>query len=138
MPIMQIQEPISSLVVPALSRLQDDPQRYRSYFLKATKAVVFVGMPLVAFTAIASREILLILLGERWLGSVPIFQALIPAAFVGTMDMITGWSSFRAVPNGLDAETGGRQLSGRGRRLRLRPARRPLRVATPTAWLIAS
>lgn len=92
MPIMQIQEPISAVVVPALSRLQDDPKRYRGYFLKATKAVVFVGMPLVAFTAIASREILLLLLGERWLGAVPIFQALIPAAFVGTMDMITGWS----------------------------------------------
>lgn len=91
MPIMQIQEPISTVVVPALSRLQDDPQRYRSYFLKATMAVVFVGMPLVAFTAISSREILLILLGERWLGAVPIFQALIPAAFVGTLDMITGW-----------------------------------------------
>lgn len=92
LPIMQIQEPITSLVVPALSRLQDDPERYRSYFLKATKAVVFVGMPLVAFTAIASREILLLLLGERWLGAVPIFQAMIPAAFLGTMDMISGWA----------------------------------------------
>lgn len=91
LPIMQIQEPITSLVVPALSRLQDDPKRYRGYFLKATKAVVFVGMPLVAFTAIAAREILLLLLGERWLGAVPIFQALIPAAFIGTMDMVTGW-----------------------------------------------
>lgn len=91
LPIMQIQEPITSLVVPALSRLQDDPKRYRSYFLKATKAVVFVGMPLVSFTAISAREILLLLLGDRWLGAVPIFQALIPAAFIGTMDMVTGW-----------------------------------------------
>lgn len=91
LPIMQIQEPIASLVVPALSRLQDDPKRYRGYFLKATQAVVFVGMPLVAFTALGARDILLLLLGERWLGSVPIFQAMIPAAFVGTMDMITRW-----------------------------------------------
>lgn len=91
LPIMQIQEPIASLVVPALSRLQDDPKRYRNYFLKATQAVVFVGMPLVAFTALAARETLLLLLGERWLGAVPIFQAMIPAAFVGTMDMITRW-----------------------------------------------
>lgn len=91
LPIIQIQHPISDVVVPALSRLQDDPERYRSYFLKATKAVVFVGMPLVAFTAIATREIVLLLLGERWLGAVAIFQALIPAAFFGTTDMISGW-----------------------------------------------
>lgn len=92
LPIMQIQEPLASLVVPALSRLQDDPKRFRGYFLKATMAVVFVGMPLVAFTAVAAREILLLLLGERWLGTVPIFQAMIPAAFLGTMDMICGWA----------------------------------------------
>jgi len=91
LPIMQIQEPISALIIPALSRLQDDPKRYRGYFLKTTKAVVFVGMPLVAFTAIAAREIILLLLGRQWLGAIPIFQALIPAAFVGTTDMITGW-----------------------------------------------
>lgn len=91
LPIMQIQDPISSLIIPALSRIQDDRERYRDYFLKATMAVVFVGMPLVAFTAIASREILLLLLGDRWIGAVPIFQALIPAAFVGTTDMISGW-----------------------------------------------
>lgn len=91
LPIMQIQDPLTSLVVPALSRLQDDQDRYRSYFLKAVTAVVFVGMPLVALTAIASREIILLVLGARWLGSVPIFQALIPAAFLGTTDMIAGW-----------------------------------------------
>lgn len=91
LPIMQIQDPMSTVVVPALSRLQDDDVRYRSYFLKATTAVVIVSMPLVALTAISSREILLLLLGERWLGAVPIFQALIPAAFLGTTDMIAGW-----------------------------------------------
>lgn len=91
LPIMQIQDPLTTLVVPALSRLQDDHSRYRSYFIKAVTAVVIVGMPLVALTAIASHEIILLVLGERWLGSVPIFQALIPAAFLGTTDMIAGW-----------------------------------------------
>lgn len=91
-PIIQIQHPISEVVIPALSRLQDDPARYRGYFLKAVKGVVFVGMPLVAFTSIAAREMLLLLLGERWLGAVPIFQALVPAAFLGTMEMIAGWA----------------------------------------------
>lgn len=91
LPIMQIQEPISAVVVPALSRLHDDPIRYRGYFLKALKSVVFLGMPLVAFTSVAATSIISVLLGVRWLGAVPIFQALIPAAFLGTADMITGW-----------------------------------------------
>src|ERR1700693_4565183 len=33
-PLSQINAPISSVVVPALSRLQSDPVRYRSYYLR--------------------------------------------------------------------------------------------------------
>ncbi|MEK7389803.1 MAG: lipopolysaccharide biosynthesis protein [Elusimicrobiota bacterium] len=90
-PISQISTPISSVIVPALSRLQDSPERYRRYFLKAAKAVVFLSMPMVVFTYVDAPEIIRALLGERWMPAVPIFRALAPAAFVGTTQMFGGW-----------------------------------------------
>lgn len=90
-PLIQIGAPITAIMVPALSRLQDDPARYRGYFLKAAKVVAFLGMPFVVFTYVDAREIILILLGAPWLAVVPLFKALAPAAFLGTMSMFGGW-----------------------------------------------
>jgi O-antigen/teichoic acid export membrane protein len=90
-PLIQIGEPITAVMVPALSRLQDDPKRYRGYFIKGAQAVAFLGMPLVVFTYVDAREIILILLGAPWLAVVPLFKALAPAAMLGTTSMFGGW-----------------------------------------------
>jgi O-antigen/teichoic acid export membrane protein len=45
----------------------------------------------VAFAAAATHELVVVVLGERWIEVVPIFQCLIPAAFVGTYNGAAGW-----------------------------------------------
>jgi PST family polysaccharide transporter len=90
-PVIQIGAPITAIIVPALSRLQDDPARYRGYFLTAAKTAVFLGMPFVVFTYVDAREIILTLLGAPWLPVVPLFKTLAPAAFLGTMSMFGNW-----------------------------------------------
>ena len=39
LPALQIAAPMMSVATPALSRLQDDPEHYRDYYLKAVKAL---------------------------------------------------------------------------------------------------
>lgn len=90
-PLSQIGTPSSSVIVPALSRLQDDPERYRAYFTKAMSAVLFAAMPMVVFTCFETRELILLLLGPRWLEVVPLFKALAPAALLGVVQVFTGW-----------------------------------------------
>lgn len=90
-PLSQIGTPTSSVIVPALSRLQGDPSRYRAYFIKAMKAVVFVAMPMVVFTCVDARELIVILLGNRWLPVVPLFMALAPAALLGVAQIFANW-----------------------------------------------
>ena len=90
-PLSQIGMPTSSIIVPALSRLQDEPLRYRAYFIKAMRAVVFLTMPMVIFTCVEARELILILLGSRWLPVVPIFMALAPASLFGVSNVFSGW-----------------------------------------------
>jgi O-antigen/teichoic acid export membrane protein len=91
MPITQLNGPVTNVALPALSRLQSDPARYRAFYRKALGLLVTVGMPLVVFTGVDALRIVRFLLGENWLGTVPIFQALAPAAFIGTFNVATGW-----------------------------------------------
>jgi O-antigen/teichoic acid export membrane protein len=48
-------------------------------------------MPLVMFLFVSADQVILLLLGKDWLDAIPIFQFLIPAAFIGTFNMATGW-----------------------------------------------
>ncbi|MCM2305681.1 MAG: lipopolysaccharide biosynthesis protein, partial [Elusimicrobia bacterium] len=90
-PLSQIGSPTSAVIVPALSRLQDEPVRFRDYFIKAMKAVVFLAMPMVVFTWVDARELVLILLGRKWLEVVPLFKALAPAAILGVSQVFATW-----------------------------------------------
>lgn len=91
LPIQQINSPISAVVIPALSRLQDQPQRYARFYYQAIGAIVFMGMPVVCFLLVDARALILLVLGPKWLPAVPIFQALGGAALVGTYNVAGGW-----------------------------------------------
>ena len=90
-PIRQINGPISAVAVPALSRLQDSPERYRSYYVQGIRFMTSLGMPLVVFCFVQADDIVGLVLGSKWTEVVPIFRALGPAAFIGTINVAGGW-----------------------------------------------
>ena len=91
LPIQQINLPINSVALPLLSRLQTQPEKYTHYYYKFILAIVFLGMPVVAFTFAVTDKLILLVLGEQWLEAVPIFKYLVPAAFIGTFNFADGW-----------------------------------------------
>lgn len=91
LPIRQINAPVGSVMLPALSRLQDDPARYRRAYLQALSAIAMVGMPIVVCVFVLAEEAVAILLGPGWEEAASIFRALAPAAFVGTINVAPGW-----------------------------------------------
>ena len=91
LPLQQINYPLTNVAIPTLSRLQNDPDRYRLFYLKGIQLLVMVGMPAVVFLFVASEKVILLVLGEQWTDAVPIFKALAPAAFVGTFNVAMGW-----------------------------------------------
>ncbi len=91
LPIRQINGPITTVAVPALSRLQDDAVGFRSYYCKGIRIITSLGMPIVVFCFVTAEDAVLFLLGPKWSGCVPLFRALAPAAFVGTYNMAAGW-----------------------------------------------
>lgn len=91
-PIRLIRSPISSVVLPALSRLQSDPERFRGYARRALAVITFLSMPFIAFSFAEAERIILFFLGPQWIESARIFQVLAVAAFIQSFNMVTGWS----------------------------------------------
>jgi O-antigen/teichoic acid export membrane protein len=91
MPIRQINVPVHSVMMPALSRLQDDPARYRRAYLRAISAIAMAGMPIVVCAWVLADEAVAILLGPGWEEAADVFRWLGPAAFFGTINVAPGW-----------------------------------------------
>lgn len=91
LPMQQINAPLTAVMIPALSRLQDQPKRFARFYYRALGAIVFVGMPVVCFLLVDARPVIELALGPRWLPAVPLFEALGVAAFVGTFNIAGGW-----------------------------------------------
>ncbi|MBN1846254.1 MAG: lipopolysaccharide biosynthesis protein [Sedimentisphaerales bacterium] len=82
LPISQIQTPLSLVAIPAFSRMQDRPDKFRKYYVELIMLVGFISMPLVVLLGVCSKEVVLLLLGDQWLAAAGIFQILAVASFI--------------------------------------------------------
>jgi O-antigen/teichoic acid export membrane protein len=83
--------PLDLVAIAGLSRLQDQPERYRRYHGRALLPPVLLGMPGVAFLFVVADDLVATLLGGQWTAVVPLFRALAPLAFLGTFNAATAW-----------------------------------------------
>lgn len=84
-PVQQITYPFSAVIMPALSRLQDDPAKLRRFYIGVVELTTSLSLPVVCLIALFAREIVLIMLGPAWLDAVPLFRLLAPAAALSAM-----------------------------------------------------
>jgi len=91
LPLQQINAPAATVAVPSLSRLQDEPDRYRRAYREVLGKLTLVTAPLVALMTATSGWIIAIVLGPQWHGAAAIFAWLGIAAFVQPVTNTTGW-----------------------------------------------
>jgi O-antigen/teichoic acid export membrane protein len=82
LPVNQIQYPINTVTLPALSALQTAPAEFRAYSEKMMQLLTFLTMPAVVFVALFGDAIVSFLLGPKWINAVPIFRVLAIGVFV--------------------------------------------------------
>lgn len=73
MPLQNLNAPVTRLLLPMLSRLQDDPARYRRTFVFATRAIMLASAPGITIAVALSDRLMPFLLGDRWTAAGPIF-----------------------------------------------------------------
>src|SRR5712675_2021510 len=91
MPMQQINAPLGAVAVPALSRLSDQPERYRAAYLKILEKVVMITMPLGALMIATSDWMVLFLLGPQWRETGRIFMLLGIAAMIQPVTKTAWW-----------------------------------------------
>ena len=91
MPVSRINSPLSTIVVPALSRTRENNKRFRDVYVKCLFVLASLSIPTVVFLAVCSEEVILTVLGPKFADSIVLFQLLIPAAFVSSLNVSTGW-----------------------------------------------
>ncbi len=82
LPSENVNSVIGRVSYPLLANLQDNPERLRIGYIKMLKTTMFLSFLLMLGLAAISRNLLLVLLGEDWLNSVPYLQLL---CFVGML-----------------------------------------------------
>ena len=91
MPVGQLVAPLTGVVVSALSKLQDNPEQYKHYYLEISKILAIVSFALVSAMFLLSSEIIDIFLGKQWEDAKYIFNILCFAAIWQPLLCSTGW-----------------------------------------------
>lgn len=73
MPLNQFIYPLANLAMPVLSRLQDDPGRYRKVYLEMQEKMCFVVAPVIGVILAYNDWIIQLMLGDQWLAASSIF-----------------------------------------------------------------
>jgi PST family polysaccharide transporter len=76
LPLHQIYTPLLGVAVAGLSHVRDDAEAYRRTVRAITTPVLGFSVPILAYAAVAADALIMVLLGAKWLESIPLFRAL--------------------------------------------------------------
>ena len=91
LPTNQLTYPLTSVAVATLSRLQSQPDKFVRYYLEAISTLAFIGMPISAFITLIGKDLILILLGEKWQEAGNIISLLGPGIGIMIIYATNGW-----------------------------------------------
>lgn len=90
-PLQQVSNPLIRIMLPTLSQLVQDPEKYRAAFLHAVFPVLLIVLPGVAFMVATADLLVSTVLGSAWTEVAPIFAGLGIAGLLQTMNSPANW-----------------------------------------------
>lgn len=89
-PVQMIGQTVSRVMLPAFSRLADRRDLLAETLVKATEMLAVVTVPLMGLLAVASHEVVVVVLGREWLPAAPLLTVLSVAGARETVLYVTG------------------------------------------------
>jgi O-antigen/teichoic acid export membrane protein len=107
----QLYAPLSDVAIATLSRLQNDPEKYRNYYSNILSMLAFISMPASAALTLVGTDLIIFLLGSTWSKAGEVFSALGPGIgmsilygtyswlhiSLGRADRLFRWSTFALI-----------------------------------------
>jgi O-antigen/teichoic acid export membrane protein len=91
LPTENLYSTIGQVAFPALSRVQSEPQRLRSYFLKGYTLFLSLVLPVTVACGLFAEDIVRVFLGAKWHDAAPIFRLLAPTILAFAIVHPFGW-----------------------------------------------
>lgn len=67
---------LAGVLFPALSTMQDDPARQQAAYLKTTRMLLFIGLPICLIQAVLAGPLIRLVFSTHWLDAIPVMAAL--------------------------------------------------------------
>ena len=90
-PLQTVNAPLQRVMVPLLSRMQHEPERFRRAFLRTAGQLGLLTVSGTAAVVPVSHELVALLFGERWMAVAPIFAWLGLAGLVQPINSAVSW-----------------------------------------------
>jgi O-antigen/teichoic acid export membrane protein len=90
-PTDNLNSAVGEVAFSGLSRLQDDPLRLKSYFLKGFSLVLGLTLPITIACALFSDDVVFVLLGPKWKDAAAIVRLLAPTIAIFAIINPLGW-----------------------------------------------
>jgi PST family polysaccharide transporter len=89
LPTQELMAPLRRVLFPAFSTIKDDPVRLRNGYRTGQTTILGLALPISLGLAYYAEEVVLMLLGERWLGAALPLRLLAPALALATLGAAT-------------------------------------------------
>lgn len=86
LPSSQVTSLVTNVASPLFAKLQDDRARLASALLKLTRGIAYVTYPALIGMLVTSRELIVIILGEKWIDILLPFSALCLMGLIKSVD----------------------------------------------------
>lgn len=93
-PTDNLNSAVGEVAFSALSRVKDDANRLRNYFLKGYSLVLALTIPITVVCTLFAGDVILVVLGPKWTEAVPIFRLLAPTILIFALINPLGWLLF--------------------------------------------
>ena len=90
-PTDNLNSAVGEVAFSALSRLQDDPIRLKSYFLKGFSLILGLTLPITIACALFADDVVFVFLGPKWKDAAAIVRLLAPTIAIFAIINPLGW-----------------------------------------------
>ena len=91
LPLNQINAPATTIALPVLSRLQQQPERYDQFLLHGQTLMLHLIVSVLVFAAALAEPLILLVLGPQWQAAVPVFRILAVAGIFQAASYASYW-----------------------------------------------
>jgi len=90
-PTENLNAAVGEVAFSALSRVQEEPDRLRDYFIKGYSLVVSLTVPITIVCVLLADDLILVILGPKWKAAATIFRLLAPTILIFAFINPLGW-----------------------------------------------